>query len=190
MPTAPPAAFEAELRPWWERGQSGDEAAYRHALSLIATRLRAYIRRRMAEQPDEVEDMVQEVLLSLHLHRGSYDGSVPVSAWVLAIARHRLIDEWRRRGRRPPTLALDSDTPEAWEPLADDGGRASHEARRDLQQLLQTLPAAQRRAIELTQLAGFSGVEAAAATGASESAIKVQVHRGLKRLAAQVRGKP
>lgn len=189
MSSAPPAAFEAELRPWWDRGQAGDEAAYRHALSLIARRLRAYIRRRMPEQPDEVEDMVQEVLLSVHLHRGSYDGSVPVSAWVLAVARHRLIDEWRRRGRQPQTLELD-DNGDGGEALADDGGQAAHEARRDLQQLLQTLPEAQRRAIELTQLAGLSGAEAAANTGASESAIKVQVHRGLKRLAAQVRGKP
>lgn len=188
MSSAPPADFEAELRPWWERGQSGDEAAYRHALALIARRLRAYIRRRMLDQPDEVEDMVQEVLLSVHLHRGSYDGSVPVSAWLLAVARHRLIDDWRRRGRQPQTLHLDDDA-EGGEVLGDDGGLASHEARRDLRQLLQTLPEAQRRVIELTHLAGFSGAEAAAATGASESAIKVQVHRGLKRLAAQVRGK-
>ncbi|MFN7693560.1 MAG: sigma-70 family RNA polymerase sigma factor [Burkholderiales bacterium] len=188
MSSAPPAAFEAELRPWWERGQNGDAAAYRHALSLIAQRLRSYVRRRMPEQPDEVEDMVQEVLLSLHLHRGSYDGSVPVSAWVLAVARHRLIDEWRRRGRQLQTLSLPDD-PDAWDELADDGGHSAHEARRDLRQLLQTLPEAQRRAIELVHLAGFSGAEAASATGASESAIKVQVHRGLKRLAAQIKGK-
>lgn len=189
MSSAPPAAFEAELRPWWERGQAGDEAAYRHALSLIAQRLRAYVRRRMPEQPDEVEDMVQEVLLSLHLHRGSYDGSVPVSAWVLAIARHRLIDDWRRRGRQPQHLSLPDDA-DGWAELAHDGGHGPHAARRDLQQLLQTLPDAQRRAIELVHLAGLSGAEAAAATGASESAIKVQVHRGLKRLAALVKGQP
>ncbi|MCZ8233972.1 MAG: sigma-70 family RNA polymerase sigma factor [Inhella sp.] len=189
MTSAQPADFEAALRPWWDRGQSGDEAAYRHALSLIARRLRAYIRRRMPDQPDEVEDMVQEVLLSLHLHRGSYDGSVPVSAWILAVARHRLIDDWRRRGRQPRMLGID-DAADEGDALTDDGGQASQEARRDLHQLLETLPEAQRRAIELTHLAGLSGAEAAAATGASESAIKVQVHRGLKRLAAQVRGKP
>jgi RNA polymerase sigma-70 factor (ECF subfamily) len=189
MTSAQPADFEAALRPWWDRGQSGDEAAYRHALSLIARRLRAYIRRRMPDQPDEVEDMVQEVLLSLHLHRGSYDGSVPVSAWILAVARHRLIDDWRRRGRQPRMLGID-DAADEGDALTDDGGQASQESRRDLQQLLETLPEAQRRAIELTHLAGLSGAEAAAATGASESAIKVQVHRGLKRLAAQVRGKP
>ena len=64
----------------------------------------------------------------------------------------------------------------------DDGG-----ARRDLETLFRTLPQAQRQAIELTKLEGLSVTEAAARTGASESAIKVQVHRGLERLAALVR---
>lgn len=187
MSSATPEQFEAELRPWWNRGQAGDEAAYRHALTLIAQRLRGYLRRRLQDTPDEVEDMVQEVLLSLHAHRGSYDGTVPLSAWVQAIARHRLIDHWRRQGRRPETLALPDDEA-AWGDLAHDGETPQHEARRDLRQLLQTLPDAQRRAIELVHLAGLTNAEAAAVTGASESAVKVQVHRGLKRLAAWVKG--
>lgn len=187
MSSATPEQFEAELRPWWNRGQAGDEAAYRHALTLIAQRLRGYLRRRLQDTPDEVEDMVQEVLLSLHAHRGSYDGTVPLSAWVQAIARHRLIDHWRRQGRRPETLALPDDEA-AWGELAHDGETPQHEARRDLHQLLQTLPDAQRRAIELVHLAGLTNAEAAAVTGASESAVKVQVHRGLKRLAAWVKG--
>lgn len=189
MSSATPEQFEAELRPWWNRGQAGDEAAYRHALTLIAQRLRGYLRRRLQDTPDEVEDMVQEVLLSLHAHRGSYDGTVPLSAWVQAIARHRLIDHWRRQGRRPETLALPEDEA-AWGELAHDGETPQHEARRDLRQLLQTLPDAQRRAIELVHLAGLTNAEAAAVTGASESAVKVQVHRGLKRLAAWVKGAP
>lgn len=187
MSSATPEQFEAELRPWWNRGQAGDEAAYRHALTLIAQRLRGHLRRRLQDTPDEVEDMVQEVLLSLHAHRGSYDGTVPLSAWVQAIARHRLIDHWRRQGRRPETLALPEDEA-AWGELAHDGETPQHEARRDLRQLLQTLPDAQRRAIELVHLAGLTNAEAAAVTGASESAVKVQVHRGLKRLAAWVKG--
>jgi len=92
-------AFEAVLRPLWLRAQAGDETAYRDALGRIAERLRGYLRRRMQAAPDEVEDLVQEVLLALHLQRGSYDPRLPVSAWVLAIARHKLVDLWRRRGR-------------------------------------------------------------------------------------------
>ena len=113
-----------------------------------------------------------------------YDPAAPVSAWALAIARHKLVDLWRRRGRREGLHDPIDDVAEhllAAEP--DDGG-----ARRDLAVLLQGLPPAQRHAIELTKLEGLSVAEAAQRTGASESAIKVQVHRGLKRLAALVRG--
>lgn len=186
---APPArmspahdAFERQLAPLWQRAQAGDEAAYREALRLIAARLRGYLRRRMQSLPDELEDLVQETLLALHLQRGTHDPAVPVSAWVLAVARHKLVDLWRRRGRQE---ALH-------DPLddVDEAALAGHEpeagSARDLGVLLAVLPAAQRAAIVLTKLEGLSVAEASARTGASESAIKVQVHRGLKRLAALV----
>ena len=175
--------FEHTLKPLWLRAQDGDEVAYRQCLSLLSGRLRAYLRRRLAAQPDEVEDLVQETLLALHLQRGTYDPSLSVSAWAVAIARHKLIDVWRRRGRRDALHDAFEDVDEALlasEP--DDGG-----ARRDLGVLLKDLPEAQRQAIVLTKLEGLSVAEAAASTGASESAIKVQVHRGLKRLAELVR---
>src|SRR5512146_1469511 len=101
MTQMPPADdFEAALGPLWARAQAGDEAAYRESLRCIASRLRTYLRRRMQSIPDEMEDLVQETLLAIHLQRGTHDPSVPVSRWVLAIARHKLIDLWRRRGRR------------------------------------------------------------------------------------------
>ena len=92
--------IEQVLKPLWLRAQDGDEGAYRQCLTLLSSRLRAYLRRRLTAQPDEVEDLVQETLLALHLQRGTYDPSLPVSAWAVAIARHKLIDAWRRRGRR------------------------------------------------------------------------------------------
>ncbi len=180
---AQPGDFESALKPLWLRAQSGDDVAYRQALSLLATRLRGYLKRRLSGLPDEVEDLVQETLLALHLQRGTYDPALPVSAWAVAIARHKLVDLWRRRGRRDHLHDTIDDVDEqllAAEP--DDGG-----ARRDLELLLQELPQAQKQAIVLTKIEGLSVSEAAARTGASESAIKVQVHRGLKRLAAMVR---
>lgn len=183
---ASPGDFESALKPLWLRAQSGNEAAYRQCLGLLASRLRSYLKRRLAAFPDEVEDLVQETLLALHLQRGTYDPTLPVSAWAVAIARHKLVDLWRRRGRRDALHDAIDDVDEhllAAEP--DDGG-----ARRDLEILLQGLPHAQRQAIVLTKLEGLSVAEAAARTGASESAIKVQVHRGLKRLAALVRREP
>lgn len=181
-----PDDFEQTLKPLWLRAQAGDEAAYRQALGLLAGRLRAYLRRRLASFPDEVEDLVQETLLALHLQRGTYDPSLPVSAWAVAIARHKLVDLWRRRGRRDDLHDAIDDVDERL--LASEPEEAG--TRRDLQSLLQALPPAQQQAIVLTKLEGLSVAEAATRTGASESAIKVQVHRGLKRLAALVRGTP
>lgn len=175
--------FESGLRPLWLRAQSGDEAAYRDALGRIAARLRGYLRRRMQRLPDDVEDLVQETLLALHLQRGSYDPAVPVSAWVLAIARHKLVDLWRRRGRREALHEPLDELDEADLPSVAAEGSAG----RDLERLLDALPAAQRLAILLTKIEGLSVAEAACRAGASESAIKVQVHRGLRRLAALVR---
>lgn len=179
-----PGDFESTLKPLWQRAQAGDEQAYRQALGLLAARLRAYVRRRLAAWPDEVEDLVQETLLALHLQRGTHERSVPVSAWALAIARHKLVDHWRRHGRLASQHAALDEVDEGL--LAADPHDAG--ASRDLAQLLRALPEAQQRAIVLTKVEGLSVAEAAARTGASESAIKVQVHRGLQRLAALVRG--
>ncbi len=174
---------ESALRPLWLQAGAGDEAAYRAALGLVARRLRGYLRRRLAGHPDDVEDLVQETLLALHLQRDSYDPGQPVTAWVLAIARHKLIDLYRRRGRRDALHDRIDDVDEALLADAPDEG----EPRRDLHGLLRRLPDAQRIAIELTKLEGLSVAEASQRTGASPAAIKVQVHRGLKRLAAFVR---
>lgn len=175
--------FESGLKPLWLRAQAGDEVAYRDCLLRIAARLRSFLRRRMRSLPDDVEDLVQETLLALHTQRGTYDPTMPVSAWVLAIARHKLVDLWRRRGRQDALLDPLDDVAESL--LAADAREGS--AHRDLDQLLQTLPQAQRVAIVLTKVEGLSVAEAAQRTGASASAIKVQVHRGLKRLTLLVK---
>lgn len=183
---ASPGDFESVAKPLWLRAQSGDEMAYRQSLDLLASRLRAYFRRRLFTYPDDVEDLVQETLLALHLQRATYDPALAVCAWALAIARHKLVDLYRRRGRSDHLHDPIDDVDErllAADP--DDRG-----AGRDLEKLLLQLPAAQSQAIVLTKIEGLSVAEAAARTGASESAIKVQVHRGLKRLAALVRQDP
>jgi RNA polymerase sigma-70 factor (ECF subfamily) len=176
--------FESGLKPLWMRAQAGDEVAYRAALTLIASRLRGYFARRLQSMPDEVEDLVQETLIALHLQRGTCDPALPASAWVYAIARHKLVDLWRRRGHVESQLRSldtfdDSEMPAAPEELP---------ARRDLLALLEGLPAAQRRAIALTKLEGLSVAEASLRCGISVSALKVRVHRGLKRLTLLARG--
>lgn len=178
--------FEAALQPLWLRAQRGDEAAYREALGHITKRLRGWLRRRMQSLPDEIEDLVQETLLAIHLQRGTYDPAVPVSRWVLAIARHKLIDLWRRRGRREALNdALDDVGEGALPAVADE-----FPVQRDLATLLGELPQAQQEAITMTKLEGLSMAEASARSGVSVSALKVQVHRGLKRLAELARKMP
>lgn len=176
--------FEERLRPLWSRARDGDEAAYRAALSLIAVRLRAYYRPRMAGMPDDVEDMVQETLLAIHLKRATHDPALPVSNWLHAVARYRLTDLYRRRGRRAE-VALDEDMGH-FEAPEDAGSVAAVTARRDLSSLLATLPEGQRRAIELVKVQGYSTEEAAVQMGITVTSLKVRVHRGLQRLMSAV----
>lgn len=183
MGNEPADQFEGLLRPLWLRAQSGDESAYREALSAIAGRLRSYLRRRMQGTPDDVEDLVQETLFALHLQRGTYDATLPVSAWALAIARHKLADHWRRRGRREDLHQRLDDTPESLLATTAPADGATG----DIHRLLGELPDAQRAAILLTKVEGLSVSEAAVRAEVSESALKVQVHRGLKRLASLLR---
>jgi RNA polymerase sigma-70 factor (ECF subfamily) len=93
------------------------------------------------------------------------------------------VDLWRRRGRRDDRHDALDDVDETLLVAEPD----ETETQRDLDRLLQQLPAAQRQAIVLTKVEGLSVAEASMRTGASASAIKVQVHRGLKRLAALVK---
>lgn len=176
-------AAELRLHALFVQGIDGDAAAYRTFLSATATHLRAFLRRRLRQWPDEVEDLVQEALLAIHNQRASYDTGVPLTAWIHAIARYKLIDWLRRHARRDACHdALDDE-----DIVADEADAEAGEARRDLAVLLATLPARQREAIVLTKLDGLSVREAAAALAMSEAAVKVSVHRGLKALAANLR---
>ncbi len=178
--------FEASLKPLWLQAQAGDERAYKQALSLMARRLRGFYGRRLTALPDEVEDLVQETLLALHVQRGTYDPTLPISAWVHAIARHKLVDLFRRRGRREALHVQWDDLDDAHHPGVED----EQPARRDLGVLLKSLPPAQQQAIVLTKIEGLSMQEASSRTGVSVAALKVQVHRGLKRLGALVKEQP
>jgi RNA polymerase sigma-70 factor (ECF subfamily) len=181
---AKPDVFADALSALWERAQKGDEAAYAAALRLIAERLRGYFKRRLSSLSDETEDLVQETLIALHAKRGTYDPALPVANWVFAIAGYKLVDFWRRHGRREALhqpLDLTDETVFADETSKDVA------AEHDVHILLDQLPAQQRSAILLTRIEGLSMSEASNRSGVSVAALKVQVHRGLKRLASLVR---
>jgi RNA polymerase sigma-70 factor (ECF subfamily) len=174
---------EERLRSLLIRGLVGDASAYHIFLSELTAHLRFFVRRRLAHLPEEVEDLVQELLLAIHNQRHTYDRAQPLTAWVQAIARYKLIDLLRRRSR---TNGLHDPLDEDDDLLAPADGDAA-EARHDLAKLLQQLPDRQRLPILLVKIEGGSVADAAKRTGMSESAVKVGIHRGLKALAARIR---
>lgn len=178
---------ELRLHALFLQGVQGDALAYRCFLQATATHLRAFLRRRLSRWPDEVEDLVQESLLAIHNQRLSYDSGVPLTAWMYAIARYKLIDWLRRHARRDSLHDPIDDSHEGEQALFSSADETAGEARRDLAALLATLPEKQRGAIVHTKLEGLSVREAAGLLQMSEAAIKVAVHRGLKTLAANLR---
>ncbi len=178
------SATEDRLRALFVAGLAGDAPSYRAFLQALGAHLRAFLRGRLSRLPDDVEDVVQEALLAVHNQRHTYDITQPLTAWVCAIARYKLIDFLRRRGVREGLN----------DPLNEEATFFAHsqieaaDARRDVRKLLARLPERQRLPIQHTRLDGLSVVESAKLTGMSASAVKVGVHRGLKALAAMIRG--
>lgn len=167
------------------RALDGDAAAYRALLDALRGPLLGFYRRRLgAEDAGEADDLVQETLIAIHGRRATFDPSQPFTAWAYAIARYKLIDHLRRRRRRR-AVPID----DVAELFAADQFEAAM-ARHDVDKLLATLPERPRRMIRDTKLEGYSNAEAAARLGSTDVAVKVGVHRGLKRLAARLQGKP
>ena len=177
------AEVEAELRALFVRGLDGDGEAYRRFLQRLSGHLRAFVARRLFGWPDEVEDLVQECLLAMHNQRHTYQRDQPLTAWVHAIARYKVIDLLRAKSARE---ALHDPLDDETAVFAESATEAS-DARRDVQALLAQLPDRHRLPIVHVKLEGLSVAETAKLTGMSESAVKVGIHRGLKALAAKMR---
>jgi RNA polymerase sigma-70 factor (ECF subfamily) len=180
---APLQESEACLHGLLLQGLAGDEQAYRRFLQASATHLRAFLRRRLSSWPDEVEDLVQESLLAIHNQRLTYRSDVPLTSWIYAIAKYKLIDWLRRHGRREQKNDAFDDEHELFSSAEADAG----DARRDVATLLALLPEQQRTAIVHTKLDGWSVAETADALSISTGSVKVAVHRGMKKLAALLR---
>jgi RNA polymerase sigma-70 factor, ECF subfamily len=173
-------AGEDRLRALLVRGLGGEASAYQHFLRDMSAHLRAFFKRRLSSLPDDIEDLVQETLLAVHNQRHTYQSDQPLTAWVHAIARYKLVDFFRARGVRD---ALNDPLDDELQVFAASETEAS-DARRDLGRLLAQLPDHQRLPILHMKIEGLSVIETAQVTGLSESAVKVGVHRGLKALAA------
>jgi RNA polymerase sigma factor (sigma-70 family) len=174
---------EERLRSLMLQSLSGDGTSYRVFLDELSVHLRSFLRRHLARQPEEIEDIVQELLIAIHNQRHTYDARRPLTVWVHAIARYKVID-WLRRRSRHDLLNDPLDEREELFAAPDDTGAA--EASLDIAKLLQQLPERQRLPIQYVKIEGGSVADAAKRIGISESAVKVGIHRGLKTLAASI----
>ncbi len=173
--------LETRLKALMLAGLAGDVAAHCALLKALGVALRRYYARRLGAGAADVEDLVQETLIAVHARRATYQPDVPFTAWAYAIARYKLIDLYRRQGRRQ-TVPLE-DAGALF--IADHGDAAT--AGRDLDHVLSATSAQSAALIRHTHVDGLSTRETAELTGLSESAVKVAIHRGLKKLTARFR---
>src|SRR5216683_5575386 len=175
---------EIELKALMLASLDGDAASHRALLDRLSRRLRAYYKGKLARigrGPAEAEDLVQEAVLAIHLKRHTYDPVEPLTPWVHAVARYKLIDFLRRSRASISDVPIEqADTIMAHDDNADAGSTY------DLKRLMQRLPEKMRCSIEAVKLEGQSIAEAAQRCGISESGVKVNIHRGLKALAALI----
>ena len=151
------SAIEDRLRELLLLGLAGEASAYHTFLKELSAHLRAFLRGRLSRLPDEVEDLLQETLLAIHNQRRTYDAGQPLTAWVHAIARYKLVDLLRRRAGRD---ALNDPLDDELAVFAHSDSEAA-DARRDLGKLLERLPDGQRLPIVHMKLEGLSVVEVA-----------------------------
>jgi RNA polymerase sigma-70 factor, ECF subfamily len=177
-------SYESELRLLMTSSLEGDGGAYRLLLERLTRHLRAYYRRRLfkiGHGPTDAEDLVQEVLISIHTHRHTYEQSRAFTPWVYAIAHYKFLDYLRRTKASFRDIPIDSA-----QELMSHSDMAAVESGVDLERLMSTISSKARRAIQCVKLEGLSVGEAAARCRMSESAVKTAVHRALKALMSKI----
>ncbi len=173
-------AREERWRVWMGAAQDGDQASYEKLLREVLPQIRGFVRRRLFDASAQ-EDVVQNVLLSVHRARHTYRKERPFTPWLYAIARNALIDHARARGRRlSRERSLEDEGVE--EPVAAAAADADDALSPELEEALAGLPPKQREAVLLVQVEGLSVSEAAARAGVSAGALKVRAHRGYRLL--------
>ncbi|UTD29928.1 sigma-70 family RNA polymerase sigma factor [Bradyrhizobium sp. WD16] len=163
---------------------AGDRLAYHRLLKAVTPVLRATTRRGLAragQSPDQAEDIVQDILLAVHLKRHTWDAEAPFAPWLFAIARNKLIDALRRIGRR---VFVDID--EFTEILPGDAGEEPV-PKFDLAAEVNGLPPRQRDVLASIAVENASIRETAQKFSMSEGAVRVALHRALAGLAARLR---
>ncbi len=159
-----------------QQALAGDQHAYAALLHETARLLRPFLAKRL-RLADEVEDLTQEILISIHKARHTYDGNRPYKPWAYAIAKFRLLDHLRTHYADQLRHAVDFDELEEslHEPVTESG--MSYES---ISAEVQKLPAKQATILQLMHQDGYTAKEVAEKTGMTESAVKVAAHRAYK----------
>jgi RNA polymerase sigma-70 factor (ECF subfamily) len=170
--------------------QAGDRAAYATLLQECVPYIRSVASRRLP--PDRLDDAVQETLLTIHRARHTYDPDRSFTAWLHTIADRRAIDVLRRIAR---DASREIHAPIHYEQHADDSAdpvRAENreDAKSQVRRAVATLPDGQREAVQYLVLQEQSLTQAAKATGRSEGALKVNLHRAIKALRVKLERNP
>jgi RNA polymerase sigma-70 factor (ECF subfamily) len=174
------AGDEEEWAVLMRAAMAGDEAAYRTFLKAIALSVRAAARRNLARyglDAADGEDVVQDTLLAIHLKRQTWDQDRPIGPWISAIARNKMIDLMRRRGR-----AIKVPIDDVAESLAAEEASAALEGY-EVGRMLENLNVKQRSVVRALAVDGASVRETAERLNMTESAIRVTLHRAVKALA-------
>ncbi len=188
--TARPAkAAQDPLGALMQAAQAGDRGAYRSLLERLTLRLRIMVRRRAPWlDRDEIEDLVQETLISVHLARASYDPERPFLPWLATIARCRIADAARAHGRRAALDVAMSESAETFCGTATNNHAENVVNFLALRRALGTLSPAERDALSMLRLRQLTLAEASEESGTSVAALKVAVHRAGKRLRGALEG--
>ena len=182
-------AADEHLSRLMARAQQGDHDAYVTLLRAITPRIRQLVRsRRTFLGESDVEDVVQEVLLSIHAVRATYDPARPFVPWLFAIVRHRLADAGRRHVRQGSREVGVDDLDVTFAAPATNSYEETFGDGEALAQAIHALPPGQRQAVELLKLRELSLKEASALTGLSIGALKLATHRAMVSLRRTFRG--
>lgn len=168
---------EARLAGLMRAALAGDEAAYADFLRRASVFVRVVARAKIGSSADG-EDVVQETLLAIHLKRHTWRSDEPISPWLAAITRYKVVDALRRRGRRAE-VDIDAFDDQLEAPVAE----ISHD--REIDRALQSLAPRQRSVVESLTVEGRSVRETAQSLGLTENAVRVTLHRGLSAIAAR-----
>jgi RNA polymerase sigma-70 factor (ECF subfamily) len=166
----------ATLTSLFVSGSAGNARDYAKFLETIAPMLRRMVGRRLAAY--EVEDVTQEILISIHKARHTYDGGRPIMPWVLAIASFRITDHLRKHYAQMRHQTVDiADLENVLTDVTEDGS-----ANESIDELLADVPEHQKRILTMMHVEGFTAKEVGKQLRMNESAVKVAAHRAIKKI--------